>query len=129
MNCRASFVRFDMSGMRVGDRFLGCPRCGFRLPVGQACKPECPDCREPLQDFRVERGDVLSVELDASVVGQCARQHRKLKQARAAMRRLVYSRKKVPRLFRWSHAYARAQEKMRGLSVVLNRRARFGGAS
>ena len=27
---------------------------------------------------------------DRSVVGQCARQHRKLKQARAAMRRLIY---------------------------------------
>lgn len=66
-----------------------------------------------------------------SVLGQCARQHRKLKQARAAMRRLIYNTKSMHlnRLFRWSRAYARAQQRGRGFCVLLNRRARFGGAS
>lgn len=67
--------------------------------------------------------------LDPSVLGQGRRQHRKLVQARAAMRRLVYNTKsmRLNRLFRWSREYARAESRLRQLNVVLNRR--IGGAS
>lgn len=73
-----------------------------------------------------------TIEIDQSVVGQCARQHRKLVQARAALRRLIYctDSMRLNRLFRWSREFARAEAQMRKLNVVLNRRVRLeGGAS
>ena len=73
-----------------------------------------------------------TIEIDQSVVGQCVRQHRKLVQARAALRRLIYCTKSMHlnRLFRWSRQFARAEAQLRKLNVVLNRRVRLeGGAS
>ncbi len=50
---------FNLTGLKVGDRFIGCPRCGYQLsPEVAACVLECPTCLGRLTDYRVTEEDV-----------------------------------------------------------------------
>jgi hypothetical protein len=42
------FHSFDLTGLKVGDRFLGCPNCGWHLPPDAACPNKCPQCQGAL---------------------------------------------------------------------------------
>ena len=52
--------KFDLSGCKAGDVFLGCPVCWWRLSPGEAAKPECPECRERLRMYTVTPDDILT---------------------------------------------------------------------
>jgi hypothetical protein len=49
---------FDLSGLKVGDSFLGCPKCWFQHEPEIAAKPECPDCREQMLFYTVTPEDL-----------------------------------------------------------------------
>lgn len=51
-------ARIASTIVAVGDQFLACPVCGFRLEPGQVCKPECPDCRSRMSLYTVEPQDL-----------------------------------------------------------------------
>jgi hypothetical protein len=56
---KAKNGHYDMSGLKVGDKFLGCPACHFRHEAEAAAKPECPDCRGRMNVCHVELVDVM----------------------------------------------------------------------
>lgn len=35
---------FDLTRLKAGDTFLGCPSCGFRYKEPVAAVPQCPQC-------------------------------------------------------------------------------------
>jgi hypothetical protein len=47
---------FNLSGMKVGDKFLGCVVCNLQLPVGAAAR-RC-ECKRPFSIFTVTAEDV-----------------------------------------------------------------------
>ena len=49
---------FNLDGLKVGDDFLGCPECGFRLNPGEAAKPDCPECRSQMLIYTMETYDL-----------------------------------------------------------------------
>ncbi len=48
---------FDLTGLKTGDTFLGCPLCWWRLNPGEAAKPVCPHCMATLAQFTVTPDD------------------------------------------------------------------------
>lgn len=51
--------RFDLAGLKRGDRFIGCLKCGYRLsPDVKAAVLECPNCLGQMTDFYVTPEDV-----------------------------------------------------------------------
>jgi rubrerythrin len=44
---------FDISDYKNGDKFLGCPNCGWSLHPGEAQKPICPNCMTSLNLYTV----------------------------------------------------------------------------
>lgn len=59
MNCHKNIPhRFDLTGTKVGDWFLGCSKCWFRLPVNVAAKPVCPECRGDMQVYDFTPADL-----------------------------------------------------------------------
>lgn len=51
--------KFDLTEMKPGDEFLGCPYCGFNLKPQQAASPSCPDCGKRLYIYKVTKNDLL----------------------------------------------------------------------
>ena len=49
---------FNLEGLKVGDTFLGCMDCFWRLAPGEACKPICPECGRRLFWLSVKPGDL-----------------------------------------------------------------------
>ena len=50
---------FDLSGLLVGDRFIGCIKCGFQLsPTVKVCVLECPTCLSRMTDYIVTEDDL-----------------------------------------------------------------------
>jgi len=50
---------FDLTGLKEGDTFLGCPECWFRLDSGCAAKPVCPECGSAMNVYTLTPEDVL----------------------------------------------------------------------
>jgi hypothetical protein len=50
--------KFDLTGLKAGQSFLGCPHCWFRINPGEAMKPVCPHCREQMLIYDVTPQDV-----------------------------------------------------------------------
>jgi hypothetical protein len=50
--------RFDLTAMRPGDFFLGCPRCGFQREAFTGDWPICPECGRGLKINEVTEADV-----------------------------------------------------------------------
>jgi hypothetical protein len=50
--------KFNLSGLKAGDSFLGCPSCWFRLDAGCAAKPICRECRSEMRIYDVTPADV-----------------------------------------------------------------------
>ena len=49
---------FDLSQDEAGDEFIGCLRCGFRLPKEvKAAAMECPVCLGEMRIFTVTKYD------------------------------------------------------------------------
>lgn len=54
---------FDLSGMAVGTRFIGCPECFFQLPSDVAAAIlECPRCLNRMADFYVTESDLKEIK-------------------------------------------------------------------
>lgn len=50
---------FKLDGLNVGDRFIGCIRCGYQLsPEVKACVLACPVCSGRLTDYTVTEEDM-----------------------------------------------------------------------
>ncbi len=55
----ANSPAFDLTGMKLGDSFLGCAKCKFQLPPGVAAKPVCSDCNGVMRIYTVTEFDVI----------------------------------------------------------------------
>lgn len=53
--------QFDLTGLKVGDAFIGCTRCWFQLPPGCVTVPEC-HCGNRLSLLTVTPIDVREEE-------------------------------------------------------------------
>lgn len=50
---------FSMVGLEIGDRFIGCIKCGFQLsPEIKACVLQCPTCLSRMTDYVVTKEDL-----------------------------------------------------------------------
>jgi hypothetical protein len=49
---------FNLSGMKPGDKFIGCTNCWFQYEVGTVGKGICPDCGERLSILTVTEEDI-----------------------------------------------------------------------
>ena len=54
--------KFDLSGMKLGDTFIGCRPCGFQLKVGYVGVNECRYCLNGMSYFTVTEDDIGSGE-------------------------------------------------------------------
>ena len=52
---------FDLSDMKVGDIFMGCRKCGWRLNPGEVGYPECPECQGPAFIYKVTEDDAFAL--------------------------------------------------------------------
>ena len=52
--------KFDLTGAKAGDWFLGCIKCNYRLELNQAaCRSLCPNCGTGIHKvYTVTQGDV-----------------------------------------------------------------------
>jgi hypothetical protein len=50
--------KFDLSGMKPGDKFLGCMDCNIQYDKNSAAKPECFNCGGYMQIYYVTQDDV-----------------------------------------------------------------------
>jgi len=50
--------RFDLTAMRPGDFFLGCPRCGFQREAFTSDWPICPECGSGMKINQVPEADI-----------------------------------------------------------------------
>jgi hypothetical protein len=50
--------QFDLTGLKAGEKFLGCPRCWFRFPVGAITRPICPRCLTGMNIYTVTQLDI-----------------------------------------------------------------------
>ena len=49
---------FNLTGMSIGQRFIGCPKCYHQMPTDvQVCVLECPVCQGRMTDFCVTEED------------------------------------------------------------------------
>ena len=58
MEVSPSKYEYDLSGMKVGDWFLGCPECGFQLETNTAYSPICPICGRKMHVCTVTDKDI-----------------------------------------------------------------------
>lgn len=62
---------FDISQANVGDWFIGCLKCGYRMDFNTAAKPECPECGLRLDVFTVTETDIKNSKCkDISIMTQ-----------------------------------------------------------
>lgn len=54
--------KFNLTGMKAGDVFLGCNKCWFQLDVGAAAYPFCPNCDKRLKINTVRASDMVHME-------------------------------------------------------------------
>ncbi len=51
--------KFNLTGLKEGDSFLGCEHCWFQYAPHVVGYPRCPQChREPMFEFFVTREDL-----------------------------------------------------------------------
>ena len=55
----ANFPPFNLAGMKIGDGFLGCPKCGVQFPAGAIARPICSNCNGPMRSYTVTEFDVI----------------------------------------------------------------------
>jgi len=53
---------FDLTDLNVGQMFMGCRECGFRLRPDEAAGPVCPECGRRLGVFVVTEEDAVGVK-------------------------------------------------------------------
>lgn len=49
---------FDLRGMNVGQRIIGCEKCGVQLDQVDAYVNQCPVCTGNFSEFTVTKADV-----------------------------------------------------------------------
>lgn len=57
---------FDLRGMKLGESFMGCRKCGVQMESGYVCYSECPNCLGGLGIFRVTKDD-LNADTNSSL--------------------------------------------------------------
>ncbi|MDY6893793.1 MAG: hypothetical protein SVO01_00020 [Thermotogota bacterium] len=50
--------KFNLKGLQIGDVFIGCSNCWFRINPHEAIKMICPDCKHRLSLFIVTKDDI-----------------------------------------------------------------------
>ena len=55
---KPSWKGFDLTGMKAGDRFLGCFRCGVQCEANAIGFSQCPNCQNTMALHRVEKSDL-----------------------------------------------------------------------
>ncbi len=60
MEVEKSKHQYDLSGMVVGDWFLGCPDCGYQYEKLTACSPFCPICGVRMHHCVIQPEDLVS---------------------------------------------------------------------
>lgn len=48
---------FDLSGMELGDQFLGCIKCNIQYDKNAVAKPECFNCKGDMKIYYLTRSD------------------------------------------------------------------------
>lgn len=51
---------FDLSGLKIGQSFFGCPQCGLQLKPDEICGSRC-DCGGEMYRFTVTENDFLNM--------------------------------------------------------------------
>ena len=59
--------RFNLTGAKAGDWFLGCPSCWLQLPLNAAGPSTCKYCCKPLNIYTVRPEDVKEHKNDHRV--------------------------------------------------------------
>lgn len=53
---------FDLVGMKSGDVFYGCEKCGVQTPVTNCCVNQCPNCLGEMTHYSVTVADLRGVK-------------------------------------------------------------------
>ncbi|MCK9434771.1 MAG: hypothetical protein M0R32_08095 [Candidatus Cloacimonetes bacterium] len=43
---------------KIGDQFMACPKCLFQFDIGTVARPECPECGNRMDIYKVTKDDV-----------------------------------------------------------------------
>lgn len=54
--------KFDLTGAKKGDWFIGCPKCWRQYPLNAAAKPVCDHCGGTMLMWSVTQQDVEETE-------------------------------------------------------------------
>lgn len=53
-----TYHKFDLAGLKRGDKFFGCRKCWWQAPANAGVKPGCPICQESLFVYTVTKEDL-----------------------------------------------------------------------